>query len=97
MKSKAILGFARAAGKLAVGRSAVRQVVRSGKACLVVLAQDASRGTRREFQLLAEDYGVPVLTLPFTMEELGHAVGMSPLAVVGVTDQHFAMRLQQDS
>ncbi len=93
MKTGAVLGFARAAGKLRMGRIAVERAIKSGRAQLLLLAEDAAPATKREFLSLAEAFEVPVMS-EVTMDGLGQALGASPLAVVCVTDSHFAKELQ---
>ena len=84
-----LLGLARRAGKLALGRQAVLQAVIHDRASLIVLAGDASIRTSSEFARRSNTAGVPVITMA-DMELLGKSVGSSPLAVCAVCDKDFA-------
>lgn len=87
-----LLGLARRSGRLAAGHAAVERALVRGEARLVILAADASPGTRRRFQRLADAAGVPVRTWG-GKDELGAALGTTPKAVLAVLDAGLAARL----
>jgi len=95
VKLSGLLGFARAAGKLAVGRMACERVVRRGKAKVLVIAGDASPSTVTDLENLGAAYGVKAYQLTESMDELGQMVGKPPLAVVCITDRHFAAEFEK--
>ena len=78
-----LLGLAKRAGKLVCGSDAVKGAAE--RSCLIVLAGDAGQNVRRE----AERYGKQIIELPYTKEELGHAVGRAGCAIAAVTDKEF--------
>ncbi len=86
------LGMAQKAGKAASGDLAVRSALKSGKACVLVLAQDAAPNSKKDMYYLAELAGVPVLE-ELTRSELGHAIGKAPRVAVVITDRNFANML----
>jgi ribosomal protein L7Ae-like RNA K-turn-binding protein len=91
-KSAALLGLARKAGKVAAGDSQVEAILAKGKGFLLVLATDAVRA-QRKYTPVAARLGLPVVAFA-DKEELGKVLGMSPKAVVLVTDSGFAGALQ---
>lgn len=95
MKLQALLGFARAAGKLEVGRVACRKAVQIGRAKALVIASDASPSTLADIEKLGEAFGVKVYQVDAAMSELGQMVGRPPVAVVCITDRHFAAELKK--
>ena len=48
-KALSMIGLATKAGKIASGEFAVESAVRKGKACLVIIASDASDNTKKSF------------------------------------------------
>lgn len=93
-KVTALLGFARKAGKLALGNSACEKQIRCGRCMLTILAQDAARNTKDKFERLCEKANVPCIEL-MNMEQLGRAVGMDDKAVIAVCDQSFAFSIRK--
>lgn len=88
-----LLGLSRRAGKLAAGDWATRDAMRSGHARLVILAETAGAATARKFSGLCREAGVPLYQFG-TAEELGHAVGLDPKAVLAVTGAEIAMGIR---
>lgn len=84
-----LLGLAVRAGQVKGGAEAVRQSIRGGKSRLVILAEDASEGTKRSFRRLAGSRGVPVLER-HTSQELGACLNRAPKVVLSISDRHFA-------
>lgn len=88
------LGLCAKAGRLIHGTAmicdALRQA-RDGKTpLLVVAACDVSANTAKRLRDRCAFYGVPLFFAELGAEDLGRAVGKSPLAAVGVTDENLA-------
>jgi ribosomal protein L7Ae-like RNA K-turn-binding protein len=83
----ALLGLARRAGKLAVGMSAVEQLVKRGEKPLVVVAIDAGPGTRARVGRWQPVRGVVAEAV--TAADLAQALGRDKLSVVAVSDPGF--------
>ena len=88
-KILSMLGLAARAGKIASGEFQTETAVKSGTACLVIVAEDASNNTKKLFQDKCSFYKVPVYVLG-SKEELGHAIGKEFRASLAVLDQGFA-------
>jgi ribosomal protein L7Ae-like RNA K-turn-binding protein len=88
-----LLGLARKAGKLALGASAVEQLVERGERPVVVLATDAGQALRRRIDRLAPVRGK--LADQISRSELAAACGRRDLAVVAVADRGFARGILQ--
>lgn len=71
---------------------AAQQALHRRKGALLLLAQDASERTARDFAGLARSVGVPCLVAG-TRDELGAAIGKSPRATVVITSPDFARGL----
>lgn len=84
-----IISLARRAGCLESGDAAVRRAIGRGKVSLVILAGDAAQRTKKTFELLAGDAGIPLILFG-SKDSLGRILGKSSRSVVAVIDQNFA-------
>ncbi len=81
-----LLGLAAKAGRLGDGEAKAEEAMKSGKAALVLMAQDASERTKRTFLRYSEETGCP-LVLHGTKESLGRATGKKDRAVIALLDR----------
>ena len=88
------LGLAMKAGKLVSGEFMTERAIQSGEARLVVVADDASPGTKKKFTDSCTYYRVPILYLA-DKETLGRAVGKHERASLAVTDEGFASSIRK--
>lgn len=88
-----LLGLAAKAGKVASGEFMTEKTVKSGKADLVVVSEDASENTRTMFFNMCTYYKVPMYVFG-KKEELGHAIGKELRASLAVTDAGFSRALK---
>ena len=89
-----MLGLARRAGRIESGEFSTEKAVRYRKAQLVIVANDASENTKKNFSSLCAFYKVPIRIFS-TKEELGHAIGQEMRASAAVTDENFARALEK--
>lgn len=94
-KIKGLLGLCRAAGKASLGHDACESSVKSGEARLCLVSCDASERLKAEMRRTCETESMPLLFLPFTMEETAMCMGTKKTAVLSVNDSGFAERLQE--
>ena len=73
--------------------SSVRRV-KSGRACLVIVADDASDNTKKKFQNMCDFYQVPIYFYK-DKETLGHAMGKEFRASLVVLDEGFAKGIRK--
>ena len=85
-----LVGLAQKAGKAASGETGCEEAVRSRKAALVLLSQDASGGTQKKFRQSCFYYQIPVVTVPCTTEQLGHALGRESRSCAAILDEGLA-------
>ena len=83
-----LLGLAKKAGKVVSGEFSVEQAVKTGKARLVIVAEDCSDNTKKMFKNKCEFYHVPCYVYG-TMNSIGRAIGNQFRASVAVTDEGF--------
>ena len=84
-KVLSMLGLAAKAGKVASGEFSTEKEVKSGNACLVIVAEDASDNTKKLFRNMCKYYEVP-MEICATKEELGKAYRAS----ICILDEGFA-------
>ena len=89
-----LLGLARRATRLSLGRDPAEEALRKGQARLVLLAEDLSQHTAGGVRFAAEEAGVDVLTAACTMDEISMALGKRT-GVVAVNDAGFAKTLHE--
>lgn len=93
-KELSLLGLAAKAGKVVSGEFATENAVKSGKAFLVLTAEDASNNTRKKFNDMCTYYEVPLYTIG-SKEELGTAIGKEYRACIAVTQEQFAVAMKK--
>lgn len=91
-KILSLLGLAARSGNLVSGGFMTEKAVKSGKAFLVVISEEASDNTKKMFTNMCSFYQVP-LHFYGTLEELGHSIGKEFRASVAVTDEGFAKNI----
>ena len=84
-----MLGLAARARNVVSGGFSTEAAVKSGKAYLVLIAEDASDNTKKKFSNMCNFYKVPY----YCYEEkayLGHAIGKEERTSLAVTNKGFA-------
>ena len=84
------LGLARKAGKAELGEEPVNGVTRAVRAALVIVASDASDHTWRRANSFVAGTNQCVLSVPYTKDQLGFAIGRQELAIAALTDASLA-------
>ena len=85
-----LLGMMRRANAITIGEDKAAEIVRAGKAKLLLLASDVSENAARKAENLANGRNVQLLSLTFSREELGAALGLGGCSIAAVTDLGFA-------
>lgn len=90
-KALGLLGLARRGGRIELGEEGAGSACRAGKARLLMLASDAGESVRHRAQYFVRAGKPPLMTLPYTREEFGGAVGRPVCAVAALTDAAMAL------
>ncbi len=88
------IGLAMKAGKLVSGEVNCEKTIKSGKACLVIVSEDASANTEKKFKDACSFRKIPFYLFG-EKESLGRLLGKDIRSVVAVTDTGFAQRLAE--
>lgn len=89
-RSLGLLAISRKGGNLVLGEEPVAAATRAKKARLVLLASDAGGHTVRRAKSFVAGTAQPLLTLRYTKDELGDALGTTSCAIAAVLDVRLA-------
>lgn len=93
-KTMGLIGLATKAGKTAGGEFLTEREVKSGRAALVIVAEDSSENTKKKFQNMCEYYKVPIRFYG-DKDTLGHAMGKQFRASLAVLDEGLAKGIRK--
>ena len=93
-KALSLISLATKAGKSASGEFCTEKEVKSGKASLVIIADDASDNTKKKFRNMCDFYHVPICFYK-DKDTLGHAMGKQFRASLAILDQGFAKGIRE--
>lgn len=84
-----LLGIATKAGKTRAGAFLTEKAVKTGEACLVLIASDTSERSAHDIRRMCEYYSVPCVVLA-DKDALGRFTGKAFRSVVAVVDEGLA-------
>ena len=86
-----MLGLCRRAGGVIIGTSQVYEAMRGKRPPLLVIGSlHASEPTKKKTRTMCAFYKIPLITVPYTKEELGKTVGKAgAISTLAVTDARF--------
>ena len=90
-----MVGLALKAGRLEVGEEPVGAACRARDCRLILVARDAADNSFRRVKHFADAGQCLWVSVPYTKEELGEAVGRTAFAMAAVTDIGFAEAIGQ--
>lgn len=93
-KLLSLIGLATKAGRVVSGEFATEKEIKSGGACLAIIAGDASDNTKKKFRNMCEFYEVPFYTYG-DKNMLGHAMGKEFRASLAILDEGFAKGIRK--
>lgn len=89
-RSLGLLSISRKGGNIVLGEEQVGAMTRASRARLVLLSNDAGPHTVRRAKAFVAGTAQPLLTVPFSRDELGDALGVSTCALAAITDVRLA-------
>ena len=89
-----LIGLATKAGKTASGEFSTEKAVKTGKAYLVIVSEEASDNTKKMFSNMCTYNKVPLYMLG-KKDELGHAMGKEMRASLAVLDAGLAKAVEK--
>lgn len=94
-KILSLIGLAVKAGRCISGEVMTESETKSGKAKLVIVAEDASDNTKKKFRDMCKFYRVPIYFYG-DKDTLGHAMGKEFRASLAILDEGFADGIQKE-
>lgn len=89
-----MLGIAAKAGHVASGEFSTEKAIKTGKAYLVIVSEEASKNTTKMFMNMTDFYHVPYYEFG-TKEELGKCIGKEFRASLAITDENLAKAVEK--
>ena len=84
-----LIGLATKAGKTVSGEFSTERAVKSGKACMVIVSEEASDNTKKKFANMCTYYQVPIWFFG-KIYELSHYMGKETRTSLAILDEGFA-------
>ena len=84
-----MLGIAAKSGNVVSGEFSTEKAIKSGRAYLVVVSEEASENTTKMFENMTEFYEVPMYVFG-TKDELGRCIGKEFRASLAIIDENLA-------
>lgn len=89
-----MIGMAGKAGHAVSGEFSTEKAIKCGKACLVIIASDASENTRKHFFDMCAYRNIPICIYG-NREELGHAIGKEMRVNLAITERGLANSIRE--
>ena len=89
-----MLSLCQRAGRLVSGELPCENAVKSGKAKLLIIAEDASANTKKKFENAAFAHKTECIVMGNKIE-LGQKIGKDMRSSVAITDEGFAQQLKK--
>lgn len=87
-----LIGLARRAGKVSFGTESSIETIEKKKAKLVIVAEDSSDRTKKNFKELSEKLNIP-FRIAGTIEDLSKSIGQVNKAVLVIKEENFAKEI----
>jgi ribosomal protein L7Ae-like RNA K-turn-binding protein len=84
-----MIGIAAKSGNVVSGEFSTEKAIKSGRAYLVVVSEEASENTTKMFENMTEFYEVPMYVFG-TKDELGRCIGKEFRASLAIIDENLA-------
>ncbi len=95
-KALGLLGLMRRASAIEIGEDNSATTVKAGKAKLLLLSADVSDAARRKAEGFSHGRSVQTVSLHYTRDELGAALGIKSCAMAALTDIGFSNALMKE-
>lgn len=91
-KALSMLSIAAKAGKVVSGGFMCEKAIQEGNACLIIVAEDAAKNTRKKFTDKCTYYKVPYIVFG-NSEVLGNRIGKEKRMTLAITDDGLAKQI----
>ncbi|MEY7999626.1 ribosomal L7Ae/L30e/S12e/Gadd45 family protein [Clostridium sp. Mt-5] len=80
------MGLTKRAGKLVEGYNICENIIKKNKLYFVIMSRDISKNTCKKFLNYSCSYNVPVIKTQYSKEQLGGAIGLKEINIIGISD-----------
>ena len=94
-KLRALLGFARKAGKLAVGTEAVKESIKRNRSQLVLIAADISQKSAKEINFACQKNNIRSEVITLGIDDVTQSIG-TRAGILSVEDGGFANAIAEN-
>ena len=96
MKNKILnlLGLSTRAGNLVAGNNACENALKMKKIKMLVISEEASEKTKKNYKFYAEKYNIPIIFIG-SIEELSKVIGQKNKAIIGIKDINIVKGIQK--
>lgn len=94
-KVYSLIGLSMRAGKVKSGEFAVMEAIRARTAKLVIVTEDASDNTKKQFSDKCKYYKIPMIFFG-DKDSLGHAIGKDVRTSLAITDKGLSESLRKN-
>jgi len=89
-----LLGICAKAGKIVSGADACLEEIKTNSVKLLIIAEDASDKTKKNYIFYGDKYNIPV-AIASTVDNLSKAIGKKNRAIIGVKDINLSNEIQK--
>lgn len=89
-----MLGIAAKSGNVVSGEFSTEKAVKTGRAYMVIVSEEASDNTKKMFRNMTDFYEVPLHEFG-SKEELGRCIGKEYRASLAITDENLANAVEK--
>ena len=89
-----LLGICAKAGKVVSGADACLEEIKINKVKLLIIAEDASDKTKKNYVFYGDKYNIPV-SITSTIDDLSRAIGKKNKAIIGIRDINLSNEIQK--
>lgn len=90
-----LLGICKKANKLISGTDACIEGIKKKNIKLVILSEEASDKTIKNFRFVCEQYDVPIHIIGVNIETMSKSIGKNNRAVIGIEEENIASQIQK--
>lgn len=92
VKVLGLLGLCAKSGNVVFGTEACKQQIEKNKVKLLIVANDASDRTKRNFEIITKEANIPICIFE-TIENLSKSIGKQNKAVIGIKNESLASQI----
>lgn len=89
-----LIGITAKAGKIVSGADACIEEMKNRKVYLLIISEEASDKTKKNFKYYAEKYQIPI-QIYGKIEELSKKIGKKNKAIIGIKDLNLAKEIEK--